>query len=66
VRSIPLDLITAIEVEELWQRGTDTPFWFQDDFAKAVKFSRSLDQLRVTIRGRQIMSALLTNSRHWG
>ena len=38
VRSIPLDLITAIEFEELWQRGTDTPFWFPDGFPKTVQF----------------------------
>lgn len=36
--SSPLDLITAVEFEELWQRGTDTPFWFPDGFPKTVQF----------------------------
>jgi hypothetical protein len=38
VRSVPLDLISAVEFEELWPRGTDTPFWFPDGFPKTVQF----------------------------
>lgn len=38
VRGNPLGLrVTAIQFEELWQRGTDTPFWFPDGFPKTVQ-----------------------------
>ena len=37
VRSVPLDHITALEFEDLWRRGTDTPFWFPDGFPKTVQ-----------------------------
>jgi hypothetical protein len=37
MRSIPLDLIADIEFEKLWQRGTDTPFWFPDGFRKTAR-----------------------------
>jgi hypothetical protein len=34
VLSVPLGLITAAEFEDLWQQGTDTPFWFPDGFPR--------------------------------
>jgi hypothetical protein len=38
VRGVPLDQITALEFEDLWRQGTDTPFWFPDGFPKTVQF----------------------------
>jgi len=38
VRSAPLDPIPAVEFEELWQRGRDTPVLFPDGFPKTAQF----------------------------
>jgi len=36
VRNVPLDLIPAVEFEERWEGGTDTPFWFPDGFPQTI------------------------------
>lgn len=35
--SIPFDIISASDFEEVFERGTDTPFWFPDGYPKIIQ-----------------------------